>query len=82
MGNDYVNAMFESLQSSKSRLDCSELFSPVIKKLSFNCFYIVNLNFMSLIVGVVWPLITERCPINYCCGFANFSALVQLSFHG
>ena len=77
MGKDYVNAMFESLQSSKSRVDCSELFSPVI-----NFFYIVNLIFITLIVGVVWSLITERCPINYCCGFANFSALVQLSFHG
>ena len=31
MYNDYVNAMFESLQSNKSRVDCSELFDFVIK---------------------------------------------------
>ena len=31
MDNDYVNAIFESLQSNKSRVDCSELFGLVIK---------------------------------------------------
>ena len=31
MGNDYVNGMFESLQSNKSRVDCSELFGLVVK---------------------------------------------------
>ena len=30
MDNDYVNAMFESLQSNNSREDCSELFGLVI----------------------------------------------------
>jgi len=31
MGKDYVNAMFESLQSNKSRIYYSELFGLVIK---------------------------------------------------
>ena len=29
---------------------------------------------MTLIVGVVWHLITERCLVNYVRGFANMSA--------
>ena len=31
MGNDCVNAMFESLQSNKSKVDCFELFGLAIK---------------------------------------------------
>ena len=31
MGNDYVNAMFESLQSNKSRVDCSGLYGLIVK---------------------------------------------------
>ena len=37
MGNDYVNAMFESLQNNKSRVDCSELFGLVIFPLLLLC---------------------------------------------
>ena len=63
MGNDYVNAMFESLQSNKNIIYCSELYGFVITKVSLLiCCYIVT-----LLVGVVWPLITKRCPIKESC---------------
>ena len=45
MGKDYVNAMFESLQSNKRRIDSSELFGLVIS-FSFNFCH-----FLLLIVG-------------------------------
>ena len=31
MGNDYVNAIFDSMQSNKRKVDCSDLFGLVIK---------------------------------------------------
>ena len=57
MGNDYVNAMLESLQSNKNKVNCSEVFGLVCyKSFSFNCCYIVNLIFITLIVCVVWKM--------------------------
>ena len=39
---DYVNAMFESLQSKKIRVDCSELFGLVKTRWPINCFCFVK----------------------------------------
>ena len=72
MSNVYVNAMFESLQSNKSRVYCYELFDLVIK---------VSLSISATFINLIFViLITERCTINCCCVFAKFSVHVQLSF--
>ena len=62
MGSDYVNAMFESLQSNKNRINCSELFGLVIQ-VSLSTFATL-LIFLITLICVIWPLITEKCPLN------------------
>ncbi len=46
MDNDYVNGMFESLQSNKSRVDCSELFG-LVTNVSLSPFATFNLYYMN-----------------------------------
>ena len=47
-----------------TRVDCFELFGQCHRSFSFNFCYIVNVTCITLIVGAVYPLIAERCPVN------------------
>ena len=82
MGKDSVDAMFVSLQSNKSRVDGYELFGLVTNVSLSTVATLLIKNCITLIVNVVWLLITEKYLMNYLCVFAKFSVLVQLSFYG
>ena len=55
------------------------------KGFSFNFGYIVDLIVIILIVGVVWPLISKTCPINYLCStcsaFLSWLNNVSIKLH-